>query len=229
MKYLHDHHIVHRDLKYVTPNPLALPFCDATHRGQARKHLIPNQGPFIRYCHRRLWHVSSSYLLTGMLGDRSHSRIYAVQNTSKLLGSRLRPSQGVSDMLLQKYSTIRATANPLISGLLGIYSVLTYGDCAFTRVKQNHYLHASLRIHSFPVRRHEGTRTTDDRSEGQLPRPILEERIRRRYGHMDTLAPHPDNCSHTHSKRLHPRLIESRPGWPPHSRTSPRTSLANDL
>ena len=199
------------------------------HHGQTRKHLIPNQGPFVRYRYRRLWHVGSSYLLTGMLGDRSHSRIYAVQNTSKLLGSRLRPWQGVSGMLLRRCSTIRGTASPLISGLLGIYSFLTYGDYPFTRVKQNHYLHASLRIHPLPVRRHEGTRTTDDRSKGQLPRPILEERFRRRYGHMNTPAPHSDNCSRTHSKRLHPRPTKSRPCQPAHSRASPRTYMANDL
>ena len=60
-------------------------------------------------------------LLTGMLGDRSHSRICAVPNTSNLLGSRLRPSQGVTDMLLQRYSTIRGTASLSTSGLLGIY------------------------------------------------------------------------------------------------------------
>lgn len=172
-----------------------------------------------------------SYLLTGMLGDRSHSRIYAVPNTSKLLGSRSRPSQGVSGMLLQRYSTIRGTASPLISGPLGIYSFLTYGGYLLTRVKQNHYLHASLRIHPLSVRRHEGTRTTDDRSKDQLPRPILEERIRRRYGHMNIHIPEPhsDNCSRTHSKRLHPRPTKSRPRPPPHSRASPRTSMANDL
>jgi hypothetical protein len=197
-----------------------------THHGQTRKYLIPNQGPFVGYRHRRLWHVGS-YLPF----DRHarHSRIYAVPNTSNLLGSRLHPSQGVSDMLLQRYSTIRATASPLISGLLGIYSFPTYGDYLFTRVGQNHYLHASLRIHSLPVRRHEGTHTTDDRSKDQLPRPILEERIRRRYDHINIPAPHSDNCSRQHSKRLHPRPNKSRPRPPPHCRAGPRTSMVNDL
>ncbi len=80
-------------------------------------------------------------------------------------------------MLLQRYSIIRGTASLLISGLLGIYSFPAHGRCLFTRVKQNHYLRSSLRIHSLPVRRHEGTRQADDRSKDQLPRPILEERI----------------------------------------------------
>jgi hypothetical protein len=204
------------------------PFCDMPHHGQTRKHLIPDQGPFVRYRHRRLWHVRS-YLLAGMLGDKSYSRIYAVPNTSKLLRNRLRPSQGVLDMLLQRYSTIRGTECPLISGLLGIYSFLTYGDYLFTRVEQNHYLHASLRVHSLPVRRHEGTRTTDDRSKDQLPRPILEERIRRRYGHMNIPVTHSDKYFRTHSKRFHQRPNKSRPRPPPHSRASPRTSMANDL
>ena len=46
---------------------------------------------------------------------------------------------------------------------------------------QGHYLYAPLRLYPFQIRRHEGGRTTNDRSEDQLPRPILEERVRRRY------------------------------------------------
>jgi hypothetical protein len=34
-----------------------LAFSEVTHHGQTRKHLIPNQGPFVRYRYRRLWHV----------------------------------------------------------------------------------------------------------------------------------------------------------------------------
>jgi serine/threonine protein kinase len=52
-------------------------------------------------------------------------------------------------------------------------------DCSL----QGHYLYAPLRIYTFQIRirRHERSHTTNDRSEDQLPRSILEERVRRRY------------------------------------------------
>ena len=47
-------------------------------------------------------------------------------------------------------------------------------------IGQDHHLRASLRILSIPVGRYERARATDDRSQNHLPRPILEQRVRRR-------------------------------------------------
>jgi hypothetical protein len=42
---------------------------------------------------------------------------------------------------------------------------------------QGHYPYASLRIYPFLIRRHEGSRTTNDRNEDRLARSILEARV----------------------------------------------------
>jgi hypothetical protein len=99
---------------------------------------------------------------------------------------------------------------------------------------QVHYLYAPLRIYTFQIRGHEGSRTTNDRSEGQLPRSILEERVRRRYvlDHRQTGAVPVQSAYLTlnsNSKELHPRTSQPGPGTPPYSRASARAYVAHEL
>ena len=71
------------------------------------------------------------YFLTGRSETGLSHPYHAVPNISILPGSSSRPSQEVSDILLQRYSPLRATANLLIFGLLGDCSLI-HGYHPFT-------------------------------------------------------------------------------------------------
>jgi hypothetical protein len=105
-------------------------------------------------------------------------------STSNPLNSSPRPSQAVWDMCLRRCSTkgARKARRPLVNGTVACCRPFVPRWNADYSL-QVHYLYAPLRIYTFQImiRRHKRSHTTNDRSEDQLSRSILEERVRRRF------------------------------------------------
>jgi hypothetical protein len=98
---------------------------------------------------------------------------FAAPSTSNSLNNSLHPSQAVWDMWLRRCSTKRGTASPSTSGQWGtvaMHRLFMLRWNADYDPLQVHYLYAPPRIYTFQIRRHEGSRTTNDRSEDQLAR-----------------------------------------------------------
>jgi len=77
VSHLHDHGIVHWDLKHVAPPPDHSPFRSSARSfdltcglKQTGEHSFPHQGPVNRYRYRRLWHV---HHLSFLAGNTSHT------------------------------------------------------------------------------------------------------------------------------------------------------------
>lgn len=69
--------------------------------------------------------------------------------------------------------------------------------------RQYHHLRPSLRLLPLPLRRHERARTPNDRSQNHLPRPLLEQRLRRRYASLPFPCALPYLTPPPNSERLH--------------------------